>query len=475
MIRVAIEPTLAAFREAARPLLLDDVPPAQVAIEDRRAAQTSLWSSPTPHGGPKDSTEQRAVRADAQVLLPARFLRALTRAAYHRDAQRFNLFYRLAYRLTHGEPALLEIASDADVSRLRVMVQAVTHDEHRMHAFVRFRRIELDGEQHFVAWHEPEHPILPLTAPFFRERFGDMRWSILTPDQSAHWDGSSLRYGPPAQRSAAPQSDELEELFATYYRAIFNPARINLRVFRSHMPARHWATLPETRAIHELVRLTPGSLHSMRTSIASAAEAMLPAERSLAALRSAAGSCTACPLFERATRSVFGEGPLDARLMLVGEQPGDEEDRAGRPFIGPAGKVLDRALASAGIERGEVYLTNAVKHFKWRADGPRRLHDRPRPGEVRACRAWLDAEIEALRPHVIVCLGRTAAQSFLGPRFSAGRYRGQWFASPWTQHLLITYHPAAILRLPDATASEQAFEELVTHLTAARERLTAGS
>jgi DNA polymerase len=139
--------------------------------------------------------------------------------------------------------------------------------------------------------------------------------------------------------------------------------------------------------------------------------------------------------------------------------------------VGPAGKVLDRALMQAGISRSSVYLTNAVKHFRWKADGKRRLHDRPRPGDVRACRAWLDAEIRAVRPHVIVCLGATAAQSFLGSRFSVTRYRGQWFDTPWAKDFVVTYHPAAILRLPDPAASARAFGDLVEHLVAARERL----
>jgi DNA polymerase len=153
--------------------------------------------------------------------------------------------------------------------------------------------------------------------------------------------------------------------------------------------------------------------------------------------------------------------------MLVGEQPGDEEDLQGRPFVGPAGQVLNDALAAAGIDRARVYITNAVKHFKFSPRGKRRLHQRPRAGEVIACRAWLDAELRVIKPRVIVCLGNTAAQSFLGSRFSLQRYRGRFFRSPWAPHWLATYHPAAILRQATPEARAAAFAALVADLAAA--------
>jgi uracil-DNA glycosylase family protein len=321
----------------------------------------------------------------------------------------------------------LQRATDADVTALRGQVQAVRRDEHKMHAFVRFRRVDTaDGEQ-FVAWHRPDHPILRLAAPFFARRFPAMRWTIVTPDASASWDGEALRYGPGAPRSSTPQDDELEALFVTYYQSIFNPARLNLRAMRAEMPRKHWATLPETTAIAGLVRAAPERTAAMLAGQASAAAAWVPAlheveeVQRLPVLRAAAAACRACGLAACATRTVFGEGPAAARMMLVGEQPGDEEDLEGRPFVGPAGQVLDALLAEVGIDRSQVYVTNAVKHFKWQADGSRRVHVRPGPTEVAACRAWLDAEIAAVRPAVIVCLGSTAARSFVGPRFNATR------------------------------------------------------
>jgi uracil-DNA glycosylase family protein len=166
-------------------------------------------------------------------------------------------------------------------------------------------------------------------------------------------------------------------------------------------------------------------------------------------LREEARGCRACPLWQTGTQTVFGEGPEDAELMLVGEQPGDQEDKEGRPFVGPAGRLLDRALEEAGIDRGAAYLTNAVKHFKWEARGTRRIHAKPTWSEVMACRPWLEAELEAVRPTVLVCLGATAAQSLLGKQFRVTKQRGEWVESDLADWVTATIHPSAILRQRD--------------------------
>jgi uracil-DNA glycosylase family protein len=191
------------------------------------------------------------------------------------------------------------------------------------------------------------------------------------------------------------------------------------------------------------------------------ATAFLPAERTLAALREAARFCRACDLWERATQAVFGEGPEDARMMLVGEVPGDREDREGRPFVGPAGRELDRALEAVGIERGEVYVTNAVKHFRFEERGKRRIHQRPDAGQIRACRPWLRAEIDVIRPEAIVVLGATAAKSLLGNTFRLMAQRGQPLDSDLAPIVVATIHPSAILRARDEDA-RQAQRELFT-------------
>ncbi|HEY6463357.1 MAG TPA: UdgX family uracil-DNA binding protein [Polyangiaceae bacterium] len=184
-------------------------------------------------------------------------------------------------------------------------------------------------------------------------------------------------------------------------------------------------------------------------------------------LRSSAANCRACPLWKRATQTVFGEGPADARIVLVGEQPGDREDLEGRPFVGPAGGLLDRALVAAGIERSAVYVTNAVKHFKWEPRGKRRLHSKPNNVEVGACRHWVTAEIAAIRPHVVVCLGATAAQSLLGPAFRVTRDHGKPVPSPLAPCVMGTFHPSAILRAPDEAARARSLEVLTDDLRVA--------
>ena len=191
------------------------------------------------------------------------------------------------------------------------------------------------------------------------------------------------------------------------------------------------------------------------------------AHRRLEELREAAAGCRACDLWKNATQTVFGEGPSDARVMLIGEQPGDREDRDGAPFVGPAGALLDRALVLAKLDRSTVYVTNAVKHFKWTPRGKRRLHSKPNQGEVHACHPWLEAEIQALHPSVIVCLGATAAQSLLGSAFRITKSRGVPLDGPNGARIVATIHPSSILRAPDHDAREEAFEGFVADLSRA--------
>ena len=204
---------------------------------------------------------------------------------------------------------------------------------------------------------------------------------------------------------------------------------------------------------------------------ASSAADFLPERRTLSALRAAASGCRGCDLYRNATQTVFGEGPADARLVIVGEQPGHEEDLAGRPFVGPAGRMLDRALEAAGIRRDEVYVTNAVKHFKWEPRGKRRIHAKPRPAEIGACRPWLMAELEVIQPEAVVCLGATAAQALLGPRFRVTKQRGQWLSAPGAPRVLATVHPSSILRAPDDETRQRELDALVADLETVRAAL----
>jgi len=212
------------------------------------------------------------------------------------------------------------------------------------------------------------------------------------------------------------------------------------------------------------------ALPCMKTAtIRSHAPRALPVLRpDLASMREAAAHCRDCDLWKKGTQTVFGEGPVHARWMLVGEQPGDQEDRQGHPFVGPAGRLLDRALADAGIDRGSVYLTNAVKHFKWEPRGKRRLHKKPSQVEVTACRPWLDAEIALVQPTVLVCLGATAAQAVFGRTFRVSTQRGEPIPSALAPFVMATVHPSSILRAPDGAARHHEMHRFIADLVVAR-------
>lgn len=454
MIQVLAPANFEDWRQTARTLLTAQTPPAEVLWS--AAAQSHLFGSQPP---PATMKEQTALR------VPAAFLRLAQLVSYHRDTERWDLLYQALYRLHSGEPRLLDDLADPLVHRLLRMEQAVRRDEHKMHAFVRFRRSEREGAEHFIAWHRPDHLIVPLAAPFFARRFSAMGWTIMTPDATADWDGAALRFGPGVSQPPS-DGDALDELWRTYYGAVFNPARINLRATKREMPVRHWLTLPEAQDIATLLREAPARVEAMirRGQEQRSASEHLPAIRTLPLLREAVQSCTGCELCSAATQAVFGAGRADARLMIIGEQPGDFEDRSGRPFCGPAGQLLDELCSEAGIDRQDLYLTNAVKHFRYRSEGQRRLHVTPAQRHVVACRPWLEAEIQAVRPARILCLGNTATRALLGPQARVAELRGAPQTSKWAPELLCTHHPAAILRATDPAQRDRLRAELLADL-----------
>jgi len=377
--------------------------------------------------------------------------------------------------MASGEPRLLERASDPDVQRAQALEKAVRRECHKMKAFVRFREVPGRAD-HYIAWFEPAHRILDRVAPFFQRRFAGMRWAILTPYRSVAWDGEVLRFGRGATRADAPAGDAQEALWRTYYANIFNPARLNPAMMRSEMPQKYWKHLPEAALLPTLLREAGPRVQAMaerapeppRRRIPAPSAEPLPMAQGLDAVREAAMACRRCPLWQPATRTVFGEGPTDARVVVVGEQPGDEEDISGRPFVGPAGRLLDRALAELGIDRDRLWLTNAVKHFRFEPRGKRRLHRNPDVAHVRACRPWLQQELAALRPEVVVCLGATAAQALFGSRFRLSEGRGRWHALDGAR-VLATVHPAWVLRQGDSSAREAAYAGFVDDLRLLRD------
>ena len=209
----------------------------------------------------------------------------------------------------------------------------------------------------------------------------------------------------------------------------------------------------------------------MATSTAGTAAPLVPPQPTLPKLRDAAADCRACPLWKLGTQTVFGEGLKKADIMLVGEQPGDKEDLAGRPFVGPAGRLLDSALAEAGIERDKAYVTNVVKHFKWEARGKRRIHKKPNMAEITACKPWLEAELAVVKPKALICLGSTAAQALLGREFKVTKQRGQPVESPLAPLVTATVHPSSILRAPDEAARRKAVKEFVADLAKVADEL----
>lgn len=456
--------SFAEWRSCSRALLNAQVPPDQVIFRDS-PVQATLFDDESAG----EQSWSALVRVPARGhKVPQAFLDLAHAVSCHRDTDRFQLLYRLLWRLTTNEARLMEVITDDDVHRLHQMEKAVRRDSHKMKAFVRFRKLVTPEGEQFVAWHRPDHRVVRLVSPFFSRRFPAMNWTILTPDESVSWDQKELRYGPGCSRNHAPDGDELEDLWLTYYGSIFNPARIKVKTMIREMPVRHWATLPEATIIDDLLNDAPRRVAEMiarQEGHARSARDYLPAHQTLKSLREAAKTCRGCDLCCEATQTVFGEGPADARIVLVGEQPGDQEDLAGRPFVGPAGHVLDDALQQAGMDRSEVYLTNAVKHFKFEPTEKRRLHKKPSARESSACRPWVDAELRLIKPKVLVCLGATAAHSLIGPGFSVTRQRGQFVRSDWCEHTLATYHPSAILR---SLQSESLRKLLIDDLKAAK-------
>ncbi len=474
MINVQLPAVLEEWQSAARALLLSGTSPVDVRWIDQQVAQQDMFSSERPLH-PETLADLLSPATEQPARVPRRFAELAKFVAVHRDPERWKLLYSVLWRLEHENRNLLKVETDDEVSELLRLEKQVRRDVHKMHAFVRFRKVSGDEEQ-FVAWYRPDHSIAELVAPFFKERFASMLWSIVTPDRSIHWNGKELSFAEGAGREVAPTEDKLEALWRTYYASIFNPARTNLRAMRSELPVRFWRDLPESAEIASLISRAKDRVAEMVTTQEQADDAtpFLPTTRTLDALESAAAACRGCDLYRDATQTVFGKGPVNARLVFVGEQPGDHEDRSGEPFIGPAGAVFDDALLQAGINRAEVYVTNAVKHFKHEVRGKQRIHKTPRLSEVVACRPWVDAELQAIAPQLVVCLGATASRALLGARYQLMKERGALTELPNGTPALATVHPSAILRASTPESSAELFGFLVRDLQTAAKTLEAG-
>ena len=406
-----------------------------------------------------------AVPPEDRPRVPRAFHSLAELVSCHRSANRWDALYRLLWRVARaGGKAVLEHESLDDVRRVKEMAAQVRRDEHRMRAFVRFVPVPDSAGIRHVAWYRPDHLIVGRAAPFFADRFASMEWSILTPDESVHWNRRALSFTAGVPSAPLHDAGDIAELWRVYYESVFNPARLNPRAMQRDMPEKRWRNLPEATVIPHLVMTARQRLDQLGMQRTTAtARPFVPATADLQALHQASASCRGCPLHAAATQVVFGEGAEDAKIVLVGEQPGDTEDIAGRPFVGPAGEVLGRALAAAGLDRERLYLTNAVKHFSFEPRGKRRIHQTPRLSEVHACRPWLEAELNAIRPTTLVALGSTAARALLGPQARVMALRGRVLEGlAWAPRVIVTLHPSAVLR--SEQDSERYLEMLVSDL-----------
>ena len=393
-VRLASAVDFAGFRRACRQLWAEQVAPDHVAWHCADDVEADLFE------GDSDFASLAAppVAAVPPVNAPAAFLPLSESVVLHSDPDRFALLYRLLWRF-QLEPGLRADPIDPDWLRADAMAQAVRRDMHKMKAFVRFRRIEgaadAGGAPLHVAWFEPEHHIVEATAPFFARRFTAMQWAILTPERSVRWDGARLAFGPGGRRDQAPPADAGERLWLTYYESIFNPARLKLGAMQKEMPKRYWKNLPEAQLISPLAAAAAERSMSMIAKGPTDPKRRPATEphptpgrpetpggdspRTLPALREALDRCRECPIGEHATQAVPGEGLKHAALMFVGEQPGDQEDLQGKPFVGPAGQLLARAL-----EELEVAARQGLHHERRQALQVRAARQAPDPQDAGA-------------------------------------------------------------------------------------------
>jgi DNA polymerase len=408
------------FRRACRGLWAEQVSPERVRWQTAGADSGSPDSLPgmdvaAPSGIASSSTfATTPVAAASPLNVPASYLVLCQSVILHSDPRRFGLMYRLLWRL-QVEPGLRRDANDADRLLARQMAHEVRGDIQRMQTSIGVRKLDAGAAlpPWHLAWFEPRHHIVEAAAPFVARRFGKMRWAIVTPERSVRHDDGGLCFGPGRRHDEMPSADAGDGPLLDWIDALF---------------------ASEARRSGALHVAGPGA----------------DSPRGLPELREALERCRECPIGEHAAQAVPGVGPRHARLMFVGEQPGDQEDQRGLPFVGPAGQLFDRALAELGIPRDQVRISNAVKHFKFELRGKRRIHKTPAQEEAAACLHWLENEIALVDPGALVALGATAARQLMGRGVAVTRQRGQWLVRSDGRRVLITLHPSALLRMEPA-------------------------
>jgi uracil-DNA glycosylase len=479
-VRLTSDTDIEGWRNAARALLLQEIAPEH--IQWRVGQQNhGLFDRPEYELIPG---EQANPRPSTQLKVPREFIALCRQVILHRDPSRFALLYRLLWRLK-AQPKLLQLSVDPDVAKAQAMVKAVRRDLHKMKAFVRFREIEMEnGDSEFVAWFEPSHHIVEASAPFFTGRFTNMRWSILTPEICMHWDGQTLNYTAGASKADAPAEDAGEELWRSYYRSIFNPARLKVSAMLAQMPKKYWRNLPEAPLIAELIADSSQRMHGMIVApptepqrkivkyVTKEQNKRLPADAgevmtALRELNDMMLSSADFPLAGHARQAVLGQGVAPATILLLGEQPQEQDDLAGQPFTGQAGTLLDQALNAAGIGRSDVYATNVLKHYKYKLQGRRRIPLTLEDRDIQTYLPWLRAEIEVVQPSVIVAFGPIAARALTGKGMESEAHGGKLLTLPDDRQLVVTIHPALILSIRDQATKQLRSEQLMKDLALA--------
>jgi len=329
------KPNFDSWRSVAKKLILQRVKPQEISWQDKSQSLFSLLDE-------TDKSVAKVIPINNNLTVPKDYIGLARTLSYARDEHRWDLMYRILYRIKYENRNLLSIHIDNDIRRAQLIKKSIGRDIHKMHAFVRFKKLQREGKEYYVAWHQPEHIIFKPASSFFARRFGDKPWSIYTPDGSAHWNLKKIHFDKGISYEQFNTYDEMDELWKTYYTSIFNPARIKVKMMKSEMYPKYWKSMPETDLIDELIRSAPLTLQQMADNHNKAAK--VSKNWDLKQLKTEASHCTACPLFATSKQCVFGSGPAKAKIMIVGEQPGSAEDDTGLPFQGPAGKILRKSL-----------------------------------------------------------------------------------------------------------------------------------
>ncbi|WP_168791292.1 UdgX family uracil-DNA binding protein [Paraburkholderia aromaticivorans] len=474
MKRISIEPSFAAWRHAARELLRQGVEPERIEWVECDSCDSA--------GSDSGNANAQDGSATAPVVptpaIPRELLAWLKTAACFYAPDRWSLLYRILWRWTHGERHVLD-PQDADGALLDQRIQSVEHETSDLVALTLFRRRDPSmGPPEFVGWYEPHHDLLEQAAERFAERMGDSTWMLATPQGAAFWSGMLLRISrpaaaedehaahpcperqqqnPPATQALPPgamvgeatTSEPTEALWLAYYASVFNGAP-------APVPLRYWRTPPAGPPLPAQLARERSRLGAQRGTVT--VPEMPPLEYSAVTppLREPTGplpTCRRCALWRNAKQAVAGAGPARAAIMVVGEQPGEHENQHGVPFMGPAGQLLDTVLARAGLERAALYLTYAVKHYKWETLEQQRVHRTPARREVEACQYWLDHELAQVAPRVVVTLGATALKALTGAHVNLSEYLGQTI-DHGGRLIVPTWHPSYALKMADGRLRE---------------------